>query len=65
VNFTTPSFRASFGTTFSHGISIFPWENKLISLDKMEIPWKNVVPKLALKGSLSGVIQGTVHFQRS
>jgi hypothetical protein len=24
-------------------------ENELISLEKMEIPWKNVVPKLALK----------------
>jgi hypothetical protein len=39
---------ASLGTTFFHGISIFTWENELISLRKMEITWENVVPKLAL-----------------
>jgi hypothetical protein len=32
--------RVSLGTAFSHGISIFPWENELISLGKMEIPWE-------------------------
>jgi hypothetical protein len=41
--------RASLGTLFSHGISIFPRENELISLGKLKIPWENVVPKLALK----------------
>jgi hypothetical protein len=33
-------FRASLGTPISRGISIFPWENELISLGKMKIPWK-------------------------
>jgi hypothetical protein len=37
------------GTTFSHGISIFPSKNELISLKKIEIPWEKVVTKLALK----------------
>jgi hypothetical protein len=41
--------RASLGTTFSQGIPIFSWENELISLGKMKIPWGNGVPKLALK----------------
>jgi hypothetical protein len=41
-------FRVSLGTIFSHRISIFPRENELISLGKIEIPWENVVPKLAL-----------------
>jgi hypothetical protein len=27
-------------------MSILPRENELISLGKMKIPWKNVVPKL-------------------
>jgi hypothetical protein len=40
-------------TPFSHVIFIFPRENELISLGKMEFPWENVVPKLALKGSSS------------
>jgi hypothetical protein len=44
------SLRASLGTPFFLGIPIFPRENKLISLGKIGIPWKNVVPKLALKG---------------
>jgi hypothetical protein len=42
------TFRASLGTPFSHGISIFSRENELISLGKVKIPWENVVPKLAL-----------------
>jgi hypothetical protein len=40
--------RASLGTPFSKGIQIFPRENELISLGKMEISWENGVPKLAL-----------------
>jgi hypothetical protein len=43
-------FRASLGTTFSQGISIFPREISLFSLGKIEIPWKNGVPKLAFIG---------------
>jgi hypothetical protein len=43
------SLRASLGTPFFQGISIFPRENELISLGKMKIPWENEVPKLALK----------------
>jgi hypothetical protein len=35
-------------TPFSQGIPIFPREKQLISLKKMEIPWKNEVAKLAL-----------------
>jgi hypothetical protein len=35
------NIRTSLGTPFSHGISIFPWENELISLGKMEIHWEN------------------------
>jgi hypothetical protein len=44
----TPDFKASLGTTIYQGISIFPWKNKLISLGKIEIPWKIEVAKLAL-----------------
>jgi hypothetical protein len=40
---------ASLGTPFSHGNYIFPRENELIFIGKMEIPWENVVPKLALR----------------
>ena len=40
--------RASLGTPFFQGISIFPKKNELICLGKIEIPWKNMVPKLAL-----------------
>jgi hypothetical protein len=47
------TLRASLVTPFSHVIFIFPRENELISLGKMEFPWENVVPKLALKGSSS------------
>jgi hypothetical protein len=36
------------GNIFSHRISIFPRENELIFLGKMEILLGNVVPKLAL-----------------
>jgi hypothetical protein len=54
-----PSFRASLGTTFSHGISIFPKENELISLGKMEFPWENVFPKLALKLNAAAVFHTT------
>jgi hypothetical protein len=43
------SLRASLATPFFQGILIFPRENKLISLGKMEIPWKNRVVKLALR----------------
>jgi hypothetical protein len=42
-------FRASLGTSISHEISIFLWENELISLGKIEIPWEIRVPKLALR----------------
>jgi hypothetical protein len=42
------TLRASLRTTFLHWISIFLRENKLISLRKMEISWKNMVSKLAL-----------------
>jgi hypothetical protein len=41
--------RASLGTTFSQGISIFTREISSFSLGKIEISWENVVPKLALK----------------
>jgi hypothetical protein len=41
--------RASLGTTIFQRVFIFPWENKLISLGKIEIPWEIVVPKLAFK----------------
>jgi hypothetical protein len=37
------------GTSISQGFSIFPWENELISLGKIEIPWGIGVPKLALR----------------
>jgi hypothetical protein len=40
------------GTLFSQGIPIFPRENELISLGKIEIPWENGVLKLALKSVL-------------
>jgi hypothetical protein len=40
--------RARLGTTFSQEISIFPREISSFFLGKIEIPWKNVVPKLAL-----------------
>jgi hypothetical protein len=39
--------RASLGTPFSRGIPIFPKENELIFLEKIEISWKNRVFKLA------------------
>jgi hypothetical protein len=42
-------FRASLGTPFSQGITIFPREISSFSLGKFEIPWKNSVPKLALR----------------
>jgi hypothetical protein len=42
-------FKASLETTISQGISILPWENELISLGKIEIPWEIVVSKLALR----------------
>jgi hypothetical protein len=32
--------RASLETLFSYEISIFPRKNKLISLEKIKIPWK-------------------------
>jgi hypothetical protein len=41
--------RASLGTTFSQGIFTFPREISSFSLGKIEIPWENGVPKLALK----------------
>jgi hypothetical protein len=41
--------RASLALPFFHGIFNFPRENELISLEKMKNPWKNGVPKLALK----------------
>jgi hypothetical protein len=43
------TLRASLGTRFSQGISIFPRENVLISLGKMKNPWENGVSKLALR----------------
>jgi hypothetical protein len=36
------------GTTFSQVISIFLREISSFSHGKIEIPWKNVVPKLVL-----------------
>jgi hypothetical protein len=42
------TIRASLGTSIFQGISIFPWENELIFLGKIEIPWEIGVPKLAL-----------------
>jgi hypothetical protein len=47
--------RASLGTIFFHGIYIFPRENELIFIEKIEIPLKIVVPILALNRSFSGV----------
>jgi hypothetical protein len=41
--------RASLETPLSQGILIFSRENELISIGKIGIPWKNGVPKLALK----------------
>jgi hypothetical protein len=41
--------RPSLETTFSHGIFIFPREISLFSLEKIEIPWKNVISKLIQK----------------
>jgi hypothetical protein len=41
-------YKASLETLLYQGISIFPRENELISLGKMEIPWENKVLKLAL-----------------
>jgi hypothetical protein len=49
--------RASLGTPIYQEISIFPWENELISLGKMKIPWKIGVPKLALKVKLSNILR--------
>jgi hypothetical protein len=43
--------RASLETTFFQGIFIFPREISLFSHGKIEIPWENEVPKLALNGS--------------
>jgi hypothetical protein len=48
-NLPDSRLRASLGTSISQGFSIFPWENELISLGKIEIPWRIGVPKLALK----------------
>jgi hypothetical protein len=42
------TLRVSLGTSILQGISILPWENELIFLGKIEIPWKIGVPKLAL-----------------
>jgi hypothetical protein len=39
------------GTTFSQEISIFPREISSFSLGKIEIPWENMVSKLALRES--------------
>jgi hypothetical protein len=36
-SFHTRTLSASLGTTISHGISIFTWENELISLGKIKI----------------------------
>lgn len=41
-------FRASLTTPFFQWIPIFLRENELISLEKVEISWKNVVAKLDL-----------------
>jgi hypothetical protein len=48
--------KASLGTLFSQRIHIFPIENELISLGKIKIPWKNRVPKLALRPSLDTLV---------
>jgi hypothetical protein len=42
------SLRASLGTLIFHRIFIFPREISSFSLEKMKIPWKISVPKLAL-----------------
>jgi hypothetical protein len=47
--------RASLGTSIFQGISIFPWENELISHEKIEITWEIGVPKLALSVVISTV----------
>jgi hypothetical protein len=43
------SNRASLGITFFQGNFIFSREISSFSLMKIEIPWKNGVPKLALR----------------
>lgn len=43
-----PTLRPSLETLFFLEFTIFLKENKLISLGKMKISWKNVVPKLVL-----------------
>jgi hypothetical protein len=45
--------RASLETSISQGISIFSWENELISNGKIEILWKIRVPKLAFTKDFS------------
>jgi hypothetical protein len=44
------SIRASLAILFFKGILIFPKENELISLEKMEISWKNRVAESRLEG---------------
>jgi|SRR5688572_27748796 hypothetical protein len=52
INWETYSLRTSLGTSFSQlfsqGIFIFPREISSFSHEKIEIPWKNEVPKLVL-----------------
>lgn len=48
--------RASLGIQFSQGIPIFLRENELTSLEKMEIPLENRVPKLVLKEKNTGFL---------
>jgi hypothetical protein len=47
--------RASLATLISHRIFIFPKEINSFSLGKIEIPWKNIVPKLVLRGCLNAL----------
>jgi hypothetical protein len=62
-NEKSKQLRASLGTPFSQGISIFLWEISSFSLGKMKIPWENLVPKLALS-VFSVHIFGIVYFTR-
>jgi hypothetical protein len=61
------SLRASLGTQFSQGISIFPRDISLFSLGKIVIRWENGVPKLALNIYFSRLyvtdnIKSTTHY---
>jgi hypothetical protein len=50
---TIDSLRASLGTSFFYGISIFLKDNKLISLEKIEISLKNYGSQTSPKNYVS------------